>query len=86
MEISYLVGIATRGFNTEFQLKEVRWEWGRVLINKIVWCKKQAPIVQKVDNAIHWIDRYPLDSAIVCPNSYLLDSDLSGTLFQAFRL
>ena len=36
MEISYLVGIATRGFNTEFQLKEVRWGWGRVLINKIV--------------------------------------------------
>ena len=23
MEISYLIGIATRGFNTEYQLKEV---------------------------------------------------------------
>ena len=52
MEISYLVGIATRGFNTEFQLKEVRGGWGRVLINKIVWCKKQAPVVQKVDNPL----------------------------------
>ena len=26
-----------------------------------------------MDNAIHWINRYPVDSAIVCPNSYLLD-------------
>ena len=52
MEISYLVGIATRGFNTEFQLKEVRGGWGRVLMNKIVWCKKQAPVVQKVDNPL----------------------------------
>lgn len=28
MEISYLVGIATRGVNTEFQLEEVRREVG----------------------------------------------------------
>ena len=26
-----------------------------------------------MDNAIHWINRYPVDSTIVCPNSYLLD-------------
>ena len=28
-----------------------------------------APVVQKVDNAIHWINHYPVDSTIV---SYLI--------------
>ena len=37
-----------------------------------------APVVQKVDKAIHWINLYPLDSAIGFPNTYPLDSDLSG--------
>ena len=32
-----------------------------------------APVVQKVDNAIHWINHYPLDSAIGLPNTYRLD-------------
>ena len=40
--------------------------------------KSQAPVVQKVDKAIHWINLYPLDSAIGFPNTYPLDSDLSG--------
>ena len=35
-----------------------------------------APVVQKVDNAIHRINLYPLDSAIRFPNTYLLDNDL----------
>ena len=37
-----------------------------------------APVVRKVDSAIHWINYYPLDSAIGCRNTYPLDSDLSG--------
>ena len=37
-----------------------------------------APVVQKVDSAIHRINLYPVDSAIGFPNSYALDSDLSG--------
>ena len=37
-----------------------------------------APVVQKVDNAIHRINLYPLDSTIGFPNTYPLDSDLSG--------
>ena len=37
-----------------------------------------APVVQKVDNAIHRINVYPLNSAIGSPNTYALDSDLSG--------
>ena len=40
MEISYLVGIATRGFNTEFQLKEVRWGMGES-------CHKRDCVMQK---------------------------------------
>ena len=34
-----------------------------------------APVVQRVDSAIHWINVYPLDNAIDFPNSYLLDID-----------
>ena len=40
--------------------------------------KDQAPVVRKMDSAIHWINYYPLDSAIGCHNTYPLDSDLSG--------
>ena len=39
---------------------------------------QQAPVVQKVDNAIHWINHCPMDNAIAFPNSYTLDSDLSS--------
>ena len=38
----------------------------------------KAPVVQKLDSAIHRINLYPLDSAIGFPNIYPLDSDLSG--------
>ena len=37
-----------------------------------------APVVQKVDSAIHRINLYPLDSAIGSRNIYSLDSYLSG--------
>ena len=37
-----------------------------------------APVVQKVDNAIHQLNHYPLESAIGFPNTYSLDSDLSA--------
>ena len=40
--------------------------------------KLQAPVVQKVDNTIHRINHYPLDSAIGFAITYSLDSDLSG--------
>ena len=35
-------------------------------------------VVQKVDSAIRWINRYPVDNAIGFPNIYPLDGDLSG--------
>ena len=37
-----------------------------------------APVVQKVDNAIRWINLYSVDSVIGFPNTYQLDSDLSN--------
>ena len=40
-------------------------------------CRFQAPAVQKVDNAIHRINLYPVDNVIGVLNTYPLDSDLS---------
>ena len=37
----------------------------------------QSSVVQKVDSAMHWINRYPLDCTIGFPNTYPIDSDLS---------
>lgn len=36
-----------------------------------------APVVQGVDNAIYWINIYPVDSAIGFVNTNPLDSNLS---------
>ena len=44
----------------------------------IQWFNLQAPVVQKVDNAIHRINHYPLDIAIGFAITYPVDSDLSG--------
>ena len=40
--------------------------------------KHLAPVVQKVDSAIRWINLYPADNAIDFPDTYPLDIDLSG--------
>ena len=37
-----------------------------------------APVVQNVDNAIHRINHYPMDSATDFAITYPLDSNLSG--------
>ena len=36
---------------------------------------RPRPIVQRLDNAIRWMHRYPVDSAVRFLNSYPLDSD-----------
>ena len=38
----------------------------------------QAPVVQEVDSAIHWINHYQVDNAIGLRITYPLDSDISG--------
>ena len=43
-----------------------------------VSCLRLAPVVQKLNSAIHRINLYPVDNAIGFPNIYPLDSDLSG--------
>ena len=35
-------------------------------------------VVQKMDNAIHWINHYPADSVVCFDKTYPLDSDLSS--------
>ena len=50
---------------------------------KFVWIivsNLQALVIQKVDNAIHWINLYPVDKAVGIHNTYPLDNDLSGLL------
>ena len=39
--------------------------------------KDLAPVVRRVDNAIHWTNLYPLNSAVRFINKNPLDSDLS---------
>ena len=39
--------------------------------------KSQAPVLQKIDSAIHRINLYPLDTAIGFPNTYPQYRDLS---------
>ena len=39
------------------------------------WYVDQAPVVEKIDSAIHWINCYPGDYALT---TYPMDSNLSG--------
>ena len=41
-------------------------------------CIHQAPVVQRLDNAIHRINHYPVDKGSQNKPRYPLDSDLSG--------
>ena len=47
-------------------------------MNGYVKIGHQAPVVQTLDSAIHWINHYPLDNSIGFASVYPLDSDLSG--------
>jgi len=40
----------------------------------------EAPIVQRVDNAIHQINHYAVDSVVCFDNTYPLDSSSSSGL------
>ena len=46
----------------------------------VMYTVHQAPVVPKVDNGIHSINLFPVDEAIDFPNTYPLDSNLSGGL------
>ena len=38
----------------------------------------QVPVVQKLNNTIHWINLYAVNKTIGFLDSYPMDSDLSG--------
>ena len=47
--------------------------------------KALARVIRKVDNAIHRINQYPVDSVVCFVNTYPLDSDLSdGEHYPSF--
>ena len=44
------------------------YDTGEVLVHIFFFfrgCVNQAPVVQKVDNAIHWINHYPVDCYLI---------------------
>ena len=47
-------------------------------VSRLAILSNQALVVQTLDSAIHRINHYPADSVIGFPNTYPLDSDLSG--------
>ena len=48
--------------------------------------RELAPVVQRLDNAIHLINHYPVDSVVCFVRIFPLDSDLSGGLcYPAFK-
>ena len=52
--------------------------WGIMLIAATGNPQLLVPVVEKMDNPIQWINLYSVDNAIGFPNTYLLDSDLTG--------
>ena len=50
----------------------------RLLIPAKLRDRDLAPVVQRLDIAIHQINHYPADSVVCFVNTYPLDSDLSG--------
>ena len=49
-----------------------------MLILQICAFSPPGPVVQRVDNAIHRINHYPVDRIVCFINTYPLESDLSG--------
>ena len=51
---------------------------GLKMIDCVMYVIVQASVVRKMDSAIHFINLYPMDSAIIgFPNTYPPDRDLS---------
>ena len=42
----------------------------------------QAPVIKRVDKAIHWINFYPAKNTIFSLNTYLVESNLPGPSFS----
>ena len=57
--------------------QETLFIW-KIVMGREQLCKLHGPVVQGVDNAIHRINDYPVDSIVCFVSTYPLDSDLSG--------
>ena len=52
--------------------------WARLFAVNIPYFKRQGRVVRKVDNAIHRINHYPVDSVVCFVNIYTLDDNVFG--------
>ena len=82
---SFLISCSQISINRSFSLSrkpQIFVEMLRRDLQSSVWKRHvgahQAPVVQRLDNAIHRLNHYPADSVVCFVNAYPLDSDLSG--------
>lgn len=56
--------------------RKLPWDqrWVCIFISKL----QQGSVIRRVDNAVRWINLYPVERAVCIVNTYLPDSDLSG--------
>ena len=50
----------------------------RTIVVNCCWSIALVPVVQRLDNTIHRINHYLVDSVVCFVNTYSLNSDLSG--------
>ena len=59
--------------------------YNKVLVSDVFLCTDQAPVVRRSDNAIHWINLYPVDNAlrfaILSPGYRLISWRALSTLY-----
>ena len=66
-------------------------EWKRHLLNNQTWLLSLCPtislalVVQRLDNAIHRINHYPVDSVVCFVNTYPLDIPLTNRVWAPYR-
>ena len=80
MQDNFFVNARPEWFNgwTMLSTEQITIQWLVIyLLDGIIHLLNKpglAPVVQKVDNTIHWINRYPVDSAVCFVNTYPVDS------------
>ena len=75
---SFILYLLLSNYHMHFFLAVVeKLLYNKVLVSDVFLCTDQAPVVRRSDNAIHWINLYPVDNALRFAITYPLDSDLS---------
>ena len=66
-------------FNIQYEFRTSQARWPKSGEIRYTFTRRdQRSVTQKVYNAIHWINLYPVDSATGFLNTYPQDSDLSS--------